>query len=169
MLLLSKLFKKKPEPAVGATSISREGIEFIKGWESLDLTSYLDGGGVWTIGYGHTLTAAPNQTITMRKATELLANDISFFEGAVAKHVSIPLTQSQFDALTSLAFNIGVSAFRKSTLLRLLNEGNTQAAAKEFTRWRFIKGSESKGLLNRRKAERELFCTTGGDNNTCRA
>lgn len=168
MKLLSRLFKKETQ-VVRVNQISRAGVEFIKSWESLDLESYQDIAGVWTIGYGHTMGVVPNQKITKLKAYDLLANDIAFFEGGVERLVKVDLNQNQFDALVSFAFNVGLTAFAKSTLLRCVNAKMFEQAYKEFFRWRFAGGKESSGLLNRRKAEAELFSATGSDYNASRA
>lgn len=89
----------------------------------------------------------------------LLANDLSIAEKAVNRHVKVPLTQNQFDALTSLTFNIGATGLATSTLLRVLNQGDYDKAAGRFLD--FNKSGTPKkidsGLVNRRNAERELF------------
>ena len=78
-------------------------------------------------------------------------------EDALAHLVKVPLTQTYFDALASLIFNIGVNAFKRSTLLKLLNVGKYIQAADEFLKWRKAGGKVVKGLEKRREAERRLF------------
>ena len=94
--------------------------------------------------------------ITMAQAAELLVDDVAPFEIYV-RSVFPWLNQNQFDALVSLAYNIGVGAFVNSTLLRLLNTGDTQAASAQFAHWIYSNGQKLDGLAARRAAEAELF------------
>lgn len=138
--------------------IGPRGLDLIKRFEGLRLNAYRDAVGVWTIGYGHTRSARPGQKITRAMADDLLAStDLPVYERAVRKHVEVPLSQHQFDALVSLAFNIGTGAFRDSTLLSELNRRDYVAAARQFERWVFAGGKRLNGLVRRRKAERALF------------
>lgn len=73
--------------------------------------------------------------------------------------VNVPVWQSEYDALVSFVYNIGVTAFRKSTMLRRLKALDYREASYEFGRWVFVNGVKSKGLINRRAAERSLFNT----------
>ncbi|WP_319422750.1 lysozyme [Pleurocapsa sp. FMAR1] len=91
------------------------------------------------------------------EAERLLKEDLSIFEKAVTRFVTVPLNQNQFDALVSFTFNVGVGAFSKSTLLKLLNYKDYQKAANEFSRWTRGGGRILPGLINRRKDEHELF------------
>src|SRR5512139_3083606 len=144
--------------------ISRAGIDLIKKFEGLRLEAYPDpgsGGDPWTIGYGTTHTALgpvkPGMRITESEAEQLLLSDIRYFEQRVNDLVTVPLTQNQFDALVSLAYNVGDSALASSTLLRELNAGNVQEAADQFTRWVHASGQVLPGLVARRNSERNLF------------
>ena len=137
--------------------LSVNGLKWIAGFEGLRLSAYLDGGGVPTIGYGHTRGVKLWQTCTQAQALDWLREDASKAEIAVSRLVGAPINQNQFDALVSLVFNIGKSAFTKSTLLALVNQGNYHAAADQFCRWRFDNGVKVEGLLRRRLKERELF------------
>lgn len=141
---------------------SQTGLALIKKHEGLVLTAYPDLGGVYTIGYGHTATAKPGQTITRQQAESLLAKDVKTAEAAVLKSVKVPLTQNEFDALVSLVFNIGAGAFAGSTLLKFLNQGNKDEAAKQFLRWVNVNGRPVAGLMNRRKDEKTLFENSTG-------
>jgi GH24 family phage-related lysozyme (muramidase) len=140
-------------------SINQTGLNLIKDFEGCLLTAYDDGVGILTIGYGHTQGVSWGQTITQTQAEELLAQDLKYFEQSVANLVKVTLTDNQFAALVSLAFNIGTGAFAHSTLLRLLNQNQYQAAADQFLRWVNGGGKEIAGLVRRRKAERDLFLT----------
>lgn len=138
-------------------TIGEKGIDLIKSFEGLELHSYQDGAGVWTIGYGHTRGVVPLQTCTEAEATAFLEADLANAENAVNHYVTADLTQNMFDALVSLTFNLGAGNLEHSTLLRLLNGGSKLAAADEFLKWNKVAGKVSAGLSRRREAERELF------------
>ena len=137
--------------------ISREGISFIKRWEGCRLKAYQCSARVWTIGWGHTKTVKSGMVITQARANELLAEDLIEYDQAVINFVKVNLTQNQRDALVSFCFNVGIGAFHKSTLLRVLNQGNYSEAANQFMRWNRAGGKIVQGLNNRREAERKLF------------
>lgn len=139
---------------------SQAGIDLIKRFEGLELTAYPDpgtGGEPWTIGYGHTGNVKPGDTVTEAEAEEILRQDLEKFEDCVNAYISVPLTQAQFDALVSFAFNVGCGALKSSTLLRLLNNGDYEAAEAQFGRWNKAAGRVLAGLTRRREAERDLF------------
>lgn len=133
------------------------GISLIEEFEGCRLTAYQDGAGVWTIGYGHTHGVKPGDTCTEDEAREYLAYDLESAQSWVTKLVTVPLTQSQFDALVSFTYNLGAGSLRSSTLLKLVNAGSYALAAQEFAKWDKVAGKESPGLLRRREAERDLF------------
>lgn len=140
--------------------ISNKGRDFIKGFEKLELKAYPDpgtGGKPWTIGWGHTKGVKPGDQITQAQAEAFLREDLAVFEAAVNSAIKRPMTQSQFDAMVSLAFNIGGANFASSTLVKKFNAGDVQGAAAQFPRWKNANGKEMKGLVRRRAAERELF------------
>ena len=110
-----------------------------------------------TIGWGHTHTVKMGDVITEEKAQELFERDIAWAVAAVNREVNMGLTQNQFDALVSFVFNVGESAFGRSTLLRKLNAGDYEGAAREFPRWNKQAGIVLKGLTRRRAHEMELF------------
>lgn len=136
---------------------SIQGVAFIKQWEGLRLSAYKCPAGVWTIGYGHTKGVKPGDKITELTAVTFLRQDLIDFEQGVLKAVRVPLKQNQFDALVSLAFNIGVNAFKESTLVELLNRKDYQGAADQFPRWRRAGDKVLPGLQARRKKERSMF------------
>lgn len=140
--------------------ISQAGIDAITRHEGLRLTAYPDpasGGDPWTIGYGHTRDVEKGQTITKHQAEVFLRDDLAWVERCIERNVTVPLTQGQYDALCSLIFNIGQSAFASSTLLKLLNQRDYAGAADQFARWNIAAGKVNLGLTNRRAAERALF------------
>lgn len=141
---------------------SSVGINLITGFEDLVLTAYDDGVGVWTIGFG--TTVYPNgvkvkkgDVCTKAQALSFFQYDLRRFEAAVNQAVKVVINQNQFDALVSLTYNIGESAFKKSTLLAKLNKGDFTGAADQFKVWNIGGGKVLKGLERRRAAERELF------------
>lgn len=121
---------------------------------------YLDPVGIPTACVGHTggLTHADvGKPVPAAVCAEYLQQDSSVAQNAVRRCVTVPITQDQFDALVSLAFNIGGQAFCSSTLVRKLNAGECTAAAAQFDRWIRSRGQILPGLIKRRAAERALF------------
>ena len=140
-------------------NISDAGIKAIEGYEGCRLTAYLDSVNVATIGVGHTLGVKMGDVITQDQAEEFLRADLEDAEYAVNKYVTAVLNQGQFDALTSFTFNLGAGALKGSTLLRMLNAGQYDAAADQFLRWNMAGGQVLAGLTKRRISERMLFLT----------
>jgi len=101
--------------------LSPAGVEALKQYEGLSLTAYRDSGGVWTIGYGSTRDVREGMRISQAEADQRFLADTEWAQAAVRTDVVVPITQPQFDALVSLAYNIGAGAFAKSTLVRLLS------------------------------------------------
>ena len=140
--------------------VSQRGIDLIKQAEGVRLTAYPDpgtGGVPWTIGYGTTKGVTRGMTITQARAEQLLREDLQRFGDEVSRLVKVRLCQHQFDALVSLAYNIGATAFEESTLLRKLNDGEYDGAAGQFGRWVYGGGKILSGLVKRRAAEKALF------------
>lgn len=138
---------------------STNGINLIKNFEGCRLTAYKCPAGVWTIGYGHTKGVKKGQKITKEQAVNILQDDLKTYENGVKKAVKIDLNQNQFDALVSFTYNVGLGAFRTSTLLKKLNKKDFTGASKEFPRWNKANGIVLKGLVKRREAEKILFIT----------
>lgn len=136
---------------------SENGLRLTMEFEGCRLESYLDTGEVASIGYGHTNGVKLGQTCTLEMAKEWLAEDVAWGEESIKKMVHVVLTQNQFDALVDFVFNIGSGHFLTSTLLRFLNLGNYERAAKEFERWNEDNGVVVDGLTRRRLAEKKLF------------
>ena len=133
-------------------------------FEGKKLKAYQDQAGIWTIGYGSTFNidenrkVKENDTITEATALRWLKSITANLQADIKALVKVPVTQNQLDSLTSLAYNIGPAAFKASTLLKMLNAGKPKIeVADQFLRWKFVKGVENKGLINRRGKERELF------------
>lgn len=134
------------------------GIALISAHEGVRTKAYWDAHGkVWTIGYGHTATARKGMTITKAQAVELLRSDIRRFEECVDGAVRGDLTQGQFNALVSLAFNLGCGGFKRSSVLALVNEGRMDDAMSAFNNYVKAGGRRLAGLVKRRKAESQMF------------
>lgn len=146
--------------------INQKSVDLIKAFESLFLESYKCSADVWTIGYGTTSTKAgghddgtitPGMKITEEQAEEYLRQDLEYFEKVVLRLVKVDITDDEFGALVSFAFNVGEGNLESSTLLRKLNAGDKKGAAKEFIRWNKAKGKTLNGLTRRRASEERLF------------
>jgi len=146
--------------------ISREAIELIKRFEGYRPKSAQLPDGSWTIGHGHTLTAREGAVVSEQDAEALLLYDLIAVAHAVNENTYLPLTQNQFDALVAFAFNIGVENFRRSSVLRRLNEGQVLQAACAMELWRksVFEGERIvvDALVRRRSAEKALFLTPLG-------
>lgn len=145
---------------------SKAGLDLIKKWEGCRLKAYRDSAGVLTIGYGLTSAAGiipvtEGLTITQAQADDYLARALVKYEAAVEKAITRPMTQPQFDAMTSLCYNIGPGEFPGSSVARRFNEGNISGAADAFLMWTKAGGKELQGLVKRRHDERKLFLSAG--------
>lgn len=135
--------------------------DLIKNWEKLRLEAYLPTKkDRWTIGWGHTKDVKPGQTITVAQAEAFFDEDVAWATAFVNKAVKVPLTQHQFDALTSWVFNVGEGNASGSTLLRKLNAKDYEGAARQFLVWNKQKGKVMNGLVKRRAEEMAYFMTT---------
>ena len=156
---------------LGATIVSKAGslystaMKFIKVKEGgLYLKAYQDSGGVWTIGWGSTFDfdkqrkVLPGDTITQALAQKWLEMETSQNATDIKKLVTVPLNNNQLNSLISFVYNVGINAFKSSTLLRILNAGaDKQTVADQFDRWIYDNGVKVQGLINRRIAEKKLF------------
>lgn len=138
-------------------TINAAGLALVKAQEGLRLEAYQDGGGVWTIGYGHTEGVKPGDAICMTRAEMLLAADIAQAARAVSDLVRVPLTDNQFAALVDFVFNEGRGALAGSTLLKKLNEGGYALVPACLKSWIFVDGRVAQGLVKRRAAEALLW------------
>lgn len=136
---------------------SAAGRKTLEAREGVRLKAYRDSVGVWTIGVGHTAAAgAPvpkaGLTITADECDAIFARDLVKYEKTVNDSVKVPITQTEFDALVSLCFNIGQGGFAKSTVVRRLNVGDRAGAAAAFMMWR-----KPKEIIGRRTGEMKQF------------
>lgn len=148
----------------GPLRISAKGLELVKGFEGFRPRASRLPDGRWIIGYGHTLTARPGLNISQADAELILRfSDLPPVEAMIRDDVLAPLTQNEFDALVSFAWNIGPGAFQASTVLAHMNAGDRLAAAAAMWLWRRGRtGGEVKvidALVRRRAAEIALFLT----------
>jgi lysozyme len=138
-------------------------IDLIKQFEGLRLNAYQDNGGVWTIGYGTTIypngqPVQPGDTITSVQAEMFFRNDLEKFAQGVSDSITSIVSDNQFSALLSLAYNIGLNAFKNSTLLGLVNDNpNNPEIRQQFMRWVYVQGNVVQGLVNRRTQEANLY------------
>ena len=139
---------------------SQKMVDVIKTWEGLSLKACkaVSTEKYWTIGYGHYgAEVKANQTITEAEAEALLKSDLKVFENAVNAAVKVNITQAQFDACVSLAYNIGTGAFAKSDIVAFINAGKIGHACVDFPSWRLSGGQILVGLQRRRQSEMEFF------------
>lgn len=141
---------------------SNDGLKLIEKYEGCKLKAYRCPAGILTIGYGHTSAAGSPKVIegmiiTKEQAEQILDNDLSMFEHELNAMLTREVTQHQFDALMSFTYNLGVGAMRKSTLLKRVNAGEFDKVRAEFMKWTRAAGRELPGLVERRRAEADLF------------
>ena len=132
----------------------------IKSFEGCRLLAYQDGGGRWTIGWGHTASVCESMVITQPQADTFLLADLVEFETYVNHYVTVSLTQHQFDALVSFTYNLGPGTLQHSDLLSFVNAGRILQAADAFLEYDHDNGVQVAGLTRRRQAERTLFLTS---------
>ena len=145
------------KPTTPAVAGKDTAAQFIARWEGCKLSAYRDVAGIPTIGYGRTTDVKMGDVCTQEQADAWLAEEVETFRRGVRGAVLVPLNDNQLAACTSLAYNIGLAAFRGSTLLRKLNDGDYQGAADQFPVWNKAGGRVVHGLVNRRAAEQKLF------------
>ena len=140
--------------------IDKYGENLIKRFESCKLTAYKADKSekYFTIGYGHYgADVKKDMKISKETADKLFRNDIKYFEDCVNNSVNVKITQSMFNALVSFSYNVGVGAFRKSSLLKYVNKAQFKKASNEFKKWNKCGGKVLNGLVNRRKLEQVEF------------
>ena len=157
---VEKLLQFKPKQR----QVNQAGINLIKEFEGFRRNAYLCPANKPTIGYGNTFYPDGRKvkfgdTISPKEAEELLQITVDNFDKECDRLITVPVNDNQFSALVSFTFNVGVTAFRGSTLLRVLNQGNYQEAANQFLKWNKVGNRVVEGLIRRRQAERKLFMT----------
>ena len=152
--------------------MSQNGRKLLADWEGIRSKVYDDVAGLPTIGVGHLLTQEENnsgkitiqgqdvdysQGLSEQQVLDLLAQDLVRFEEIVQNAVQVALSQNQFDALVSFAFNVGIQAFKKSTLVKVLNNGEYEEVPNQLRRWVKAGGQTVQGLVSRREKEISLW------------
>ena len=134
-------------------------MDFIEAWDGCRLQAYKCPAGIWTIGVGHTKDVTEHDEITYEQSRELLRKDIEAVVKALAPFVNVHVTEGQYVALVSLAFNVGASyvVHNCPRLMRALNAGDVEQAAHQFLDITKAGGKELPGLVRRRKSEAKLF------------
>jgi lysozyme len=153
-------FRPYAAKAAVALSISAAGVAGVQHYEGTVPSVYLDPVNIPTVCTGHTKSvtkADVGKAASASLCERLLREDLKEAERGVKKHVKVPVTQGQYDALVSFTFNVGTGALADSTLLRKLNAGDCLSAGAEFPRWNKAKGRVLNGLIARRAWERALF------------
>lgn len=146
--------------------IGAKGLNLIKKYEGFKASPYRCPAGIPTIGYGATYypdgtkVKLTDKQITTREADTMLLNMLKHYEQGVDSFTTDKVNQNQFDALVSIAYNIGLQALKGSTLIRKVNlDPNDKTIKNEFMRWTKANGKVLDGLINRRKEEAELYGT----------
>ncbi len=138
--------------------VNAAGRKLIQDAEGCKLKAYPDpgtGGAPWTIGWGRAIGVHPQDTCTQEQADKWFEEDLARTAGAVERFCQVPLTEGQFSALVSFAYNIG--SWKSSTLFKLIREKKYGDAAEQFHRWNMAAGKVLPGLTKRRAAEKALF------------
>ncbi len=146
---------------ISALTISDVGLRLIKSYEGFRPVDIELVSGQRVVGYGHRVMDGQSMHLKRKAAERLLIEDLAPYEAMINDHIFAPLSQSQFDALCSLAFNIGPKKFLDSDVLHALNNGRVLDAANGFDVWRrgSINGQSYvvDALVRRRTAEKVLF------------
>jgi lysozyme len=158
--VLAAIYTQKDAVIVQAKKLVNSSLKLIADFESFSAMPYPDAGGE-SVGFGHFILPTDNFTFPMSKndAYALLDIDATTAARAIKNFVVVPLTQNQYDALVSLTYNIGVGAFKESTLLKKLNAGDYAGAAAQFSVWRKSQGKVMQVLVDHRAHEQEIFLT----------
>lgn len=139
--------------------VPESAVELIRKYEGFRAKPYYCSAEELTIGYGHVILPGERFKIPMTKdyAEDLLTMDIEQRAKVIDELLKVHVSDSQFGALVSFAFNIGLGAFKQSTMLKMLNDGKYTEAAGQFKRWIYADKKELAGLVKRRTAEKNLF------------
>ncbi len=142
--------------------MTKQGLALIRDFEGFAASAYRCPAGIWTIGYGHTSAAGPplvepGMKMSREEAERVLAADIATFAKGVRGELTRELAPQQFSAIVSFAYNAGLGAFRRSSLLRAVNEGRLDSVPQKLMLWVRAGGRVLPGLVRRRRAEADLF------------
>lgn len=145
-------------PANAGLRMNEAGLAIIRKSEGLRLDAYY-AHGQWLIGYGHSRTARAGMKITEAQASALLREDVRAFEDGVKMRLAVPVNENEFSAMVSLAYNLGLGGFEKTSVLLRINKGDRKGAAAAFLRYNKAGGKVLEHLSHRREEERALFLT----------
>ena len=137
--------------------VSQDCIDLVKFFEGFEAKAYLCPASVWTIGYGRTRNVKEGDVVNEKQAERDLLEELEEFGHQVSSTDKVSLEQSQFDALTSWTYNLGVGNLQSSTLLKKLNSGDKNSVPSEMLRWNKAAGRVLAGLTRRREAEAKLW------------
>lgn len=155
-MAISPAFRKSLMGAAGGGAIAIAAV-LIPKLEGVEYKPYLDVGGVLTVCYGHTgKDIIPGKTYSKAECDALLNKDLQPFARSVNRSVKIPASEYQKAALISFSYNVGVTAFEHSSVLRNLNAGRYQQACDGLRSWKYVDKQIVPGLINRREVEREI-------------
>ena len=142
-------------------TINTETIALVKEYEGLVLKAYPDpgskDGNPWTIGYGHTKNVKRGDVITQAQAEVFLKADLEATVQTIKQYVKAPLNDNQYGALASFIFNVGETAFKKSSVLSYINAGKLDSVPGRLALYRLNDGKVMAGLVRRRTAEGTLW------------
>lgn len=141
--------------AAATIAVGAIATPFIGDWEGLETKPYYDIGGVLTVCYGETENIE-NRTYTEQQCKQMLQNRVSEFHSKVMAKIDGDLPITMQAAVTSFAYNVGLGAFERSTLLKKINRGDLSGACQELDRWVYVGRTYVRGLANRRAAEKRL-------------
>lgn len=149
--------------AVAGMSLTAAGLVALANFEDFRSEAYVPvPGDVPTIGFGSTIGVQMGDKISVPAALGRLMRDVGDAESAIGRCVKVPLSQGEYDAYTSFAFNVGGNAFCASTLVKKLNAGDYQGACAELKRWVYVDGKVVQGQVKRRNREFQM-CTSKFD------
>jgi lysozyme len=148
--------------------MTEEGLALIRAFEGFRSEAYRCPAGVWTIGYGHTSRAGPPEVTSRLNMTEpeaaaVLARDVDSFMREVRACLKRELTDAQFSALVSFAFNVGIGNLKSSSVLKAINSGDLDSVPRRLNLWVKAGGRVLPGLVRRRAAEAQLFLSGAED------
>ena len=147
--------------------VNEAGLALIRAYEGFRAAAYRCPAGVWTIGFGHTSEAGPpvvraGMRVSKAEANTILARDVAMFASDIALMIRVPLNANQFSALVSFAYNVGVGAFRSSSVLKAVNASDFAAVPRRLNLWVKANGKTLSGLVKRRASEGQLFMRPPG-------
>lgn len=142
--------------------VNEAGLALIRAYEGFRAKAYRCPAGILTIGYGHTSMAGPpdvrvGMTVSKKQAEDILAADVAIFASEISRFIKADLNDNQFAALVSFSYNVGVGAFRSSSVLAAVNRSDFDSVPRRLNLWVKAGGRVLPGLVKRRASEGQLF------------